>query len=117
MPKIVYKIDTVSAREKLPPRKAIYWHKLDRGSSIGLQKLTPRSTGTWHARFNNTETDERPQTSLGEFSDSLPGERFSTAKDAAEKWFGIGHELLQAAFNFVNPAGRRFREGSLQNRN
>lgn len=109
MPRVTYKIDTVSAREKLPPRKAIYWHKLDRGSSIGFQKLTPRSTGTWHARFNNTETDERPQKSLGEFSDSLPGERFSIAKDAAEKWFthlgkgGSAKEqtVRQACANYV----------------
>ena len=80
-------IDTVTARDKLKPRKAIYWHKLDKGSHLGFQKLTPRSTGTWHARFRNPETGERPQESLGEFSDSLPGERFTIAKKAAEAWF------------------------------
>jgi site-specific recombinase XerD len=110
MPRIAYKIDTVTARDKLIPRKAIYWHKLDRGTQLGYQKLTPRSTGTWHAKFNNRETGERPQKPLGEFSDSLPGERFSLAKDAAEKWFAHlgkggstkGRTVRQACADYVN---------------
>ena len=118
MPRIAYKIDTVTARDKLKPRKAIYWHKLDRGSQLGFQKLTPHSTGTWHAKFNNTETGERPQESLGEFSGSLPGERFTLAKKAAEAWFehlgkggsAKGQTVRQACAEYVKHV--RFKTGN-----
>lgn len=78
---------TVSAREKLKPRREPYWHKLDRGSMLGFRKMTATSAGTWIARFRNPETGERPKKALGDFSDLPPSERFGAAKRAADEWF------------------------------
>ena len=86
-------IDSVSARDKLKPRDSIYWHKLDRSKHLGFRKLTASSTGTWWARYNDAVSGKQLKKSLGELGDHPRNERFTEAKEAAEKWFshlGIG---------------------------
>ncbi|MBH9552874.1 tyrosine-type recombinase/integrase [Inhella gelatinilytica] len=81
------RLDKVSDREKLKPRNAPYWQRLDRGCMLGFRKLTAQSTGTWMARYSDAESGERPKKSLGEFGELLPNDRYSAAKKAAEAWF------------------------------
>ncbi|WIV99694.1 tyrosine-type recombinase/integrase [Kinneretia aquatilis] len=80
-------LSTVTSRDRLPVREAIYWHKLDKGCHLGLRKMSAHSPGIWWARYYNTDTDERPKKQLGEFGHLPANERFSAAKQAAEKWF------------------------------
>jgi hypothetical protein len=81
------RLDRVTDREKLRPRNAPYWQRLDRGCMLGYRKLTAQSAGTWMARFTDAESGERPKKSLGEFGELLPTDRYSAAKKAAEAWF------------------------------
>jgi site-specific recombinase XerD len=81
------RLDRVTDREKLRPRNAPYWQRLDRGCMLGYRKLTAQSAGTWMARFTDAESGERPKKSLGGFGELLPTDRYSAAKKAAEAWF------------------------------
>lgn len=81
------KLDTVSARDKLKPRREPYWHRLDSGCVLGFRKMTTSSVGSWVARYRDAETGERPKCSLGEFTELPPSERFGAAKRQAEEWF------------------------------
>lgn len=80
-------LNTVAARDKLKPRDATYWQKLDSGCHLGFRRLTSKSVGSWYARYNNSENGERPKKSLGEFGGLPASERFSAAKREAEAWF------------------------------
>lgn len=81
------KLDTVTAREKLKPRREPYWQRLDSGCMLGFRKMAADSTGSWVARYRNAETGARSKQALGEFSDRPASERFSAAKEAADAWF------------------------------
>ncbi len=81
------KLDTVSAREKLKPRREPYWQRLESGCFLGFRKMTPQSIGSWIARYRDAETEERPKLSLGDLSELPPSERFGAAKRKAEEFF------------------------------
>ena len=81
------RLDTVTAREKLKPRREPYWLRLDSGCMLGFRKMAADSIGSWVARYRRAETGERPKQALGEFTNRPPSERFSAAKQAAEEWF------------------------------
>ena len=81
------KIDTVDARTRAKPRSEPYWVKLASGCMLGYRKLTAGSIGTWYARYRDPETEHRTKTSLGDFSNLPPAQRYDAAKKEAERWF------------------------------
>lgn len=81
------KLDTVTARDKLKPKREPYWQRLDSGCVLGFRKMSSASLGTWIARYRDVESGARPKLALGEFGDLPPSERFGAAKRAAESWF------------------------------
>lgn len=81
------KLDSVSARAKLKPRRDPYWTNLSRGHAIGFRRMTPTSSGTWAARIRDAATNKHVHKALGPFDDAPPGERFDLACAAARAWF------------------------------
>lgn len=81
------KIDTVSARDKLKPRRAPFWHRITKGRYIGFRKMTADSTGTWLARFREEDGDKQVTQSLGALDEHPAHERFDKASDLARVWF------------------------------
>jgi len=76
------RIDTVSGRERLKPRREPYWHRLNRGLHVGFRKMTSDSTGTW--QFRVLENGEKWETSLGQLDAFRPSDRFGQAVLAAQ---------------------------------
>lgn len=83
---MAHKLDTVTAREKLPPRREPYWLRLSKGCYLGYRKMTESSEGTWQARCRRPD-GELAQTSLGTLESHRPNERFDKAVSAARAWF------------------------------
>lgn len=81
------KIDTVDSRTKAKPRSEPYWVRLAGGCMLGYRKLTAASIGSWYARYRDPETGHRAKTSLGDFSQLPPAQRYDAAKKEAEQWF------------------------------
>jgi hypothetical protein len=50
---MAHKIDTVSARAKLPPRREPYWQRVSSGLYLGFRKMTRESVGSWVIRFRD----------------------------------------------------------------
>lgn len=84
---MAYKIDTVSGRDKLKPRKAPYWHKLSSGCQLGFRKMTSTSVGSWSVRVYDPATRKQLSHSLGAFDSFPPSQRFDEAKKAAEAFY------------------------------
>jgi len=80
------KIDTVSARDKLKPRREQYWHKISKGCFLGYRKMTTDSPGTWWARYRNDDGKQVGH-SIGELDDLPQNERFDKAAELARDWF------------------------------
>lgn len=83
---MAHKIDTVSAREKLPNRHDPYWVRIAKGCYLGFRKKTANSPGVWQARCTLPD-GQRPQTTLGALEEYRPHERFDYAVAAARRWF------------------------------
>lgn len=83
------RIDTVSSRNKLKPRREPYWHRLRRGCYLGYRKMTADGDGVWIARAREEETGPTKQRyeSLGDFSATPDHQRFDVAFKAAQAWF------------------------------
>lgn len=81
------KIDTVSARDRLEPRRDPYWHRLSKGAYLGYRKMSPGAGGTWSARILDESTGTQKRNPLGDFGDLPDNKRFDAAKKAAEDWF------------------------------
>ncbi|WP_028354847.1 tyrosine-type recombinase/integrase [Bordetella petrii] len=79
------KIDSVSARDRLKPRRAPYWHKISTGCYVGFRKMTADSAGTWLARYR--DGDKQPSKSLGSLDEYPAYERFDRATEQARAWF------------------------------
>ncbi|CAB3900996.1 tyrosine-type recombinase/integrase [Achromobacter animicus] len=79
------KIDSVSARDRLKPRRAPYWHKISTGCYVGFRKMTADSVGTWLARYR--DGDKQPSQSLGALDEYPAFERFDRATEQARAWF------------------------------
>ena len=78
------KIDTVSGRKKLPPRRDPYWSKVSRGVHIGYRKMTEGSSGTWLVRILD-QTGSRASKTLGELAQHPDHERYEAARKEAIK--------------------------------
>lgn len=80
------KIDTVSARSKLAPRREPYWQRLAAGSHIGYRAASD-GLGTWIAKFRDASTGKRALQALGGFHPLPANERYDAAVKAAREWF------------------------------
>lgn len=83
---VAHKIDTVSAREKLPTRHDPYWLRIAKGCYLGYRKKTANLPGVWQARCTLPD-GQRPQTTLGTLEEYRAHERFDKATSAARAWF------------------------------
>lgn len=81
------KIDTVSARERLTPRREPYWHRISKGCYLGFRRMTKGSAGNWVARALDPTTGKQTYKALGEFDSASAHERFELARKEAVKWF------------------------------
>jgi len=82
-----YSIKTVSARNRLLPRREPYWEQIGHGCYLGFRYMTAGSNGTWVARWCDPVTLKRPTHPLGDLSEYTDAERYARAKAAAETWF------------------------------
>ncbi|WP_395407968.1 tyrosine-type recombinase/integrase [Pseudoduganella sp. UC29_106] len=80
------KIDTVSSRDGLTPRREPYWSKRSDGQFIGFRRMTPDSPGTWLARYR-LKSGGQSTHSLGALDEFPAHERYSRAVALADKWF------------------------------
>jgi integrase len=77
------RIDTVSGRAKLKPRREPYWHRLAMGNYIGYRKSSSDTAGTWIARAYDDATGKQNFKPLG----TLDELDFDAAAKAAREWF------------------------------
>ena len=80
------KIDTVSARDKLPARHAPYWHKIRAECHLGFRKTTTESVGAWIARYRDA-TGRYQLHSLGSLEQVTGAKRYDEAAKLAGDWF------------------------------
>ena len=80
-------IDTVSAREKLRPRRGPYWHRVRKGSYVGFRRMAREAHGTWLARSLDASSGKQVYKSLGELTELPAHLRFDAAQREALAWF------------------------------
>lgn len=81
------KIDSVTARDKITPRRAPFWHRIAKGGYVGFRKMTAGSAGTWMARYRHDESDKQVMQSFGGLEEYPAHERFDRAVTLARSWF------------------------------
>jgi integrase len=96
------KIDTVTARDRLKPRREPYWHRIAKGNYLGFRKMTAGSAGTWVARCMDDVAGKQQYHALGDFTALPDHQRFDAASKAASAWFehlgkGGRNEVLTVA--------------------
>ena len=77
------KIDTVSARAKLAPRRGPYWHRISKGCYLGFRRMNSFGAGTWLARALDFATGKQLYKALGELKELPDHQRFDAAQKAA----------------------------------
>ncbi len=82
------RIDSVSSRERLKPRRGPYWHRVSKGCYVGYRKMSSAGHGTWLARAPDENTGKQQlYKPLGELSELPDHLRFDAAQKAAQAWF------------------------------
>ena len=81
------KIQKVSDRAKLHPRREPYWQRISKGCFLGFRRTVSNSKGNWIARFRDAGTGKQLFVSLGDFGNFSESERFDIAKNNADEWF------------------------------
>ncbi|MFM9924888.1 tyrosine-type recombinase/integrase [Variovorax sp. H27-G14] len=81
------KIDTVSARGRLQPRREPYWHRVSKGNYLGFRKTGASDGGTWIARAFDEGTRKQVYHALGDFSALADHQRYDAAVKAAQVRF------------------------------
>src|SRR5262249_40985727 len=91
MPRLVRnaKLDTRSARAKLPARREPYWVVMVKGAAVGYRR--GKRGGTWIARWRDDQGLQRYQ-ALGVSDDSVDADgvrvlTFAQAQEKARAWF------------------------------
>lgn len=84
---MAHRIDTVTARDKLKPRREPYWHRLSKGCYLGYRRMSTATDGVWVARAQDERTTGKHYNSLGGFSELPEHQRFDAASKAAQDWF------------------------------
>lgn len=79
-------LSTVRDRTRLKPRREPYWHKLDRGQSLGYRPSKGGGEGSWVAKWYDGEQAIRKLHALGDFGDLSPSERYGAAVKKAREW-------------------------------
>lgn len=84
------KLDTRTARGKLPPRREPYWTALGKGRALGYRKGA--KGGTWIARLRDEETGKQQYEALGSADDTADADgvgflSYRQAQDEAVRWF------------------------------
>jgi len=97
-----YKIDTRSARARLPAKPAIHWTVISPGCSVGYRK--GRTGGVWIAKF--VANGLRAQTTLGRADDIIDADSglslsYSEAQEHARVWFA--ETARQQSGNRISP--------------
>ncbi|NVK02528.1 MAG: phage integrase SAM-like domain-containing protein [Oceanospirillaceae bacterium] len=80
------KIDTISSRTQLTPRREPYWIRRGKGQHLGYRKLSEGSQGTWSARYTPT-SGSRKSLPLGSLEHIPAKDRFDEAARLADEWF------------------------------
>lgn len=93
------KLDTRSARTRLPTRREPYWAKLGPGLHLGYRR-TGREGGTWIARAYDPGMRQRAHRSLAAADDILDADRvgvmsFAQAQEAARGWFPVAFQAVE----------------------
>ncbi len=94
------KIDTVTARAKLPLNREPYWHKLASGRYVGFRRMSADTEGVWLARFWDDAIKKKHIKTLGALDDIPAHARFDQATKSAQDWFkhlGAGGDHKGAA--------------------
>ena len=81
------RIETVTIRDKLKPRRNPYWQRDGKGCFVGYRKMTADSAGTWWALNRDATTGKRTEHSLGALDQYPDHLRFDKATTAARAWF------------------------------
>jgi integrase len=84
---VATKIDTVSSRDRLKPRREPYWHRVSKGCYLGFRKMVSTGHGNWIARAMLESSGKENYKALGELSDLPDHLRFDAAQKAAQVWF------------------------------
>ena len=80
-------LGTVKSREKLKPQREPFWQKLATGQYLGFRPSTSGKSGSWIARFYDSESGRQKLRSLGDLGLLPPADRFSAAQSEARTWF------------------------------
>lgn len=92
------KIETPSARLRLPPRKAPYWASLGPGRKIGYRRPAKGGAGAWVARFREEgKASSWREKGIGtaddyQDADGVTALSFLQAQEKARGWFLLAHE-------------------------
>lgn len=81
------KIDSVSSRLRLKPRREPYWHRMSKGCYLGFRKMTSTGHGNWIARAMQEISGKESYSALGDLSELPDHLRFDAAQKAARAWF------------------------------
>jgi len=81
------KIDTVSARDKLKPRRDPFWQRIIKGGYVGFRKMSANTSGTWLVRYRTENDGQQHMQPLGTLDEFPPNERFDRAVILARAWF------------------------------
>lgn len=78
---------TVRNREKLKPQREPYWHKLATGQFLGYRPSAIGKSGTWIARYYDSESRKKTLKALGDFGFLPESDRYTAASKEAREWF------------------------------
>lgn len=81
------RIDTVSSRNRLKPRRDPYFQRINFGLHVGYRKMQTTSAGTWSIRLRDQATGKSVVSSLGTLELHPDFERFDRAAEEARKLF------------------------------
>lgn len=80
------RIDTVSGRAKLPPRREPYWAKIGNGQHVGYRR-SEDGGGAWIARAYDAGTRSRAYRALGDLAGVTGADQYDAAVRLAREWF------------------------------
>jgi site-specific recombinase XerD len=79
-------LSRVKDREALKPRREPYWQRLRPGCFLGFRPSAREGAGTWIARAYDDAKLHYRLKAIGSFGDRPPNERFTAAKQEAERF-------------------------------
>jgi integrase len=80
-------LSRVETRDRLKPRREPYWYRVEAGCYLGFRKMVEGGSGTWVARFRDTDAGKQQHRALGDFGELPAHARFDAAAKAAREWF------------------------------